>query len=60
MLYGNKPAQFVATWRKFADAFRTGAPHAALVWAPNFFAGEGDDYAPYWPGADYVDWVALR
>ena len=31
----------------------------ALVWSPNFDLFDGSQYAPYWPGAEHVDWVGL-
>ncbi|KAI9358874.1 glycoside hydrolase superfamily [Zopfochytrium polystomum] len=58
-LYGQKPDQFKATWIRFANIMRANAPGVALVWSPNFDLGDGQSYAPYYPGDQYVDWVGL-
>ncbi|KAJ3415569.1 hypothetical protein HDV05_004620 [Chytridiales sp. JEL 0842] len=59
MLYGKKPDKFKETWIRVTNAIRQGAPGVAMVWSPNFWAGEGDDYAPYFPGPDFVDWIGI-
>ncbi|KAJ3282341.1 hypothetical protein HDU79_010004 [Rhizoclosmatium sp. JEL0117] len=58
--YGGKPTQFVALWQRFYTLMQTITPDAALVWAPNYDGCcSNTPYAPYWPGADYVDWVGI-
>ncbi|KAJ3417406.1 hypothetical protein HDV05_004871 [Chytridiales sp. JEL 0842] len=59
MLFGVQPDAYKAMWIRISNALKARAPSAAMVWSPNFWAGAGDDYAPYWPGAEYVDWVGL-
>ncbi len=52
----NEAEEFVAAWRHVVDLFRAeGATNVIWVWSPHVaYAG----YEAYWPGADYVDWVA--
>jgi beta-mannanase len=52
----NEPQHFIAAWRRVVDRFRAaGADNVVWVWAPHVaYAG----YEVYWPGDDYVDWVA--
>ncbi|KAJ3069072.1 hypothetical protein HDU98_007843 [Podochytrium sp. JEL0797] len=36
------------------------APTVAMVWAPSMDSEDSKyPYAPYWPGPEYVDWVAM-
>jgi hypothetical protein len=45
-----------------ANLFHKIAPNVAIVWAPNQgWLGEErkDNYTPFYPGDEYVDWVAL-
>jgi len=52
----NQPQDFIAAWRHVVDRFRAAGAHNVLwVWSPHV-AYEG--YEVYWPGEDYVDWVA--
>jgi len=52
----NQPQDFIAAWRHVVDRFRAaGADNVTWVWSPHV-AYEG--YEAYWPGDDYVDWVA--
>ncbi|KAJ3074305.1 hypothetical protein HDU98_011569 [Podochytrium sp. JEL0797] len=54
------PADFLALWMRVYNAMATLAPKVALVWSPNVQGPSGAyAYAPYWPGAAYVDWVGL-
>jgi len=49
-------------YRNVALMFRRYAPNAALVWCPNsglLGGGRRDPFAPFYPGDDVVDWVAL-
>jgi hypothetical protein len=52
----NPPQDFIAAWRHVVDRFRAaGADNVLFVWAPHLaYAG----WEQYWPGDDYVDWVA--
>ncbi|SFL88691.1 glycoside hydrolase family 26 protein [Geodermatophilus ruber] len=51
--WGQQPAEYVAAFRRVADAVHAGAPGSAMMWAPNYgggypFAGgehQGDDSA---------------
>jgi hypothetical protein len=52
-------ANYVSAWRRAATILR-GNPNIILCWAPNVYGFAGSsasDPAPYWPGADLVDWV---
>jgi beta-mannanase len=52
----NPPQDFIAAWRHVVDRFRAaGATNVLFVWAPHL-AYEGWEH--YWPGDEYVDWVA--
>lgn len=52
----NRADDFVAAWRHVVERFRAaGADNVLWVWSPHV-AYEGWD--AYWPGGDYVDWVA--
>ncbi|KAJ3332631.1 hypothetical protein HDU76_013586 [Blyttiomyces sp. JEL0837] len=60
MYYGTQPERFVASWKTMAKIMRQIAPNVILVWSPNFdlnSRGDNGGGQPYWPGADYVDWV---
>jgi hypothetical protein len=52
----NEPDDFILAWRRVVDRFRdAGAGNVVWVWAPHV-AYEG--YEWYYPGDEYVDWVA--
>ncbi|HET6297703.1 MAG TPA: glycosyl hydrolase [Kribbella sp.] len=52
-------ALFVRVWQRVRDHFRTVAPNVAFVWNPTWRAfSETDKAVPFYPGNDYVDWVA--
>ena len=52
----NEPRHFIAAWRHVADRFRAaGATNVLWVWSPHVAYPESE---AYWPGDDYVDWVA--
>lgn len=60
---GNTPEKLVSAWRKVHQIFaEEGATNVGWVWSPN--AGV-PTYTPehpmaaYYPGDDYVDWIAL-
>ena len=49
-----------AAWKRVVDRFRAqGATNAEFVWSPNIISGSADDFTPWYPGHDYVDWVGL-
>lgn len=52
----NQPQDFIAAWRHVVDRFRlAGANNVLWVWSPHLaYAG----WEQYWPGDEYVDWVA--
>jgi hypothetical protein len=82
--WGKQPTEYVAAFRRLAEAVHAHAPGSATMWAPAYGGGypfgpaprpadvtvldvdgdgrvtrADDPYAPYWPGADAVDWVGL-
>ena len=51
---------YIAAWRRVVDRFRAqGATNAEFVWSPNTITGAADDFTPWYPGHDYVDWTGL-
>ena len=58
---GNRPGEYVATWRHVHDIFTAvGATNAAWVWCP--YAEVKRSFAPLrplYPGGQYVDWTCL-
>ncbi|KAJ3100713.1 hypothetical protein HDU96_010240 [Phlyctochytrium bullatum] len=59
MPYGQKPAEFIASFQKLADYLHARNPNAATLWSPNFDSKTGTTYEQYYPGDEYVDWVGL-
>jgi beta-mannanase len=58
--FGENPADFVAAWRRVVDIFRAeGASNALFVWNPNCEDIGPHHWTEYYPGNDYVDWVAI-
>src|SRR5438093_1409419 len=54
-----KPSDFVGAWRRVVDIFRAeGATNVAWVWNP-IEAPAVQDYTPFYPGDDYVDWAGV-
>ncbi len=52
----NEPQEFIAAWRHVVDVVReAGGDNVLWAWSPHL-AYPG--YERYWPGDDYVDWVA--
>ena len=51
---------YVAAWRHVRELFAGQGVRAFWVWSPNAdaFAGARGGVDQYWPGDDYVDWVA--
>jgi len=55
-----QPAVFVQAWQHVVDVFRqTGADNVTWLWTVNAVSSGEGPIADYWPGADYVTWVAL-
>jgi parallel beta-helix repeat protein len=56
----SRGAAYVAAWRHVHDLFAAQGVRAFWVWSPNAgaFAGALGGVDQYWPGDDYVDWVA--
>ena len=57
------PAQFIAGWQYFVDRIRAqGADNIRFCWNPNVWDGSIptviDDYENWFPGDDYVDYIA--
>lgn len=58
---GNTKEDYVAGWRHVVDRFRSaGADNVSFVWSINTLASfeEGQGVEEFYPGDDYVDWVA--
>ncbi|MEL7207633.1 MAG: glycosyl hydrolase, partial [Actinomycetota bacterium] len=58
---GNTEDDFIAGWRHLVDRFRLAeADNVSFVWSINTLASydEGRGVEAYYPGDDYVDWVA--
>lgn len=54
--HNNQSPDFIAAWRHVAERFRAmEATNVVWVWSPHV-AYQG--YETYWPGHEYVDWVA--
>jgi beta-mannanase len=54
------PAQYVKAWKHVHDIFiAEGATNVVWVWCPYGNAVSVNSFAPYYPGNDYVDWVAI-
>ncbi len=52
----NSKEEYIAAWRHVVDRFRLAGAHNVLwVWSPHVAY---DYWELYYPGADYVDWVA--
>jgi mannan endo-1,4-beta-mannosidase len=55
-----QPAVFVQAWRHIVGVFRqTGADNVTWLWTINAVASYEPPIADYWPGANYVTWVAF-
>jgi hypothetical protein len=54
------PATFVAAWRHVVQIFRDeGASNVTWVWTVNAITGPGASLNPWWPGAQWVNWVGI-
>jgi hypothetical protein len=57
---GNTAYDFRAAWRHIHDVFvSVGATNVKWVWSPNVRYGTNYPLSDLYPGAGYVDWVAL-
>jgi beta-mannanase len=57
---GNYPGEFVQMWRHVHDIFtQVGASNVTWVWNPNREWDSSQPLEGLYPGAAYVDWVAL-
>ena len=57
---GDSAATFVAAWRHIVSEFRDlGARNVEWVWSPNVDCGGRCPFTGFYPGNDWVDWVAL-
>jgi parallel beta-helix repeat protein len=56
----SRGAAYVAAWRHVRELFAAQGVRAFWVWSPNAdaFAGARGGVDQYWPGDNYVDWVA--
>ena len=56
----NTAAHYVAYWRYIVDRFRkAGVQNVAWVWCVNGDRSGGKDWPDYYPGDEYVDWLAI-
>ncbi len=57
---GNTPAEFIAAWRHVVTIFRqAGATNVEWVWSPNVYCDNKCPFTAFYPGDQWVDWVAL-
>jgi cellulose synthase (UDP-forming) len=59
---GNDATDYIKMWRHVHDIFaKEGATNVIWVWSPNNTDADGnsDTILSYYPGSDYVDWVAF-
>jgi Glycosyl hydrolase family 26 len=57
---GNTARDFRKAWKHIVDLFRyQGATNVRWVWSPNQDSGGEFQLAPFYPGDEWVDWVAL-
>jgi hypothetical protein len=53
--HNNSIEDFIRAWRHVVERFRmAGADNVVWVWSPH----ASYDFYPYYPGDDYIDWVA--
>ncbi len=56
----NTPARYIAAWRHVVKVFRdVGATNVRWVWSPNVYGHGVASFKPFYPGDEWVDWVAL-
>lgn len=52
--------EYIAAWRHVVSAFRAvGATNVKWVWAPGADAYINSEWTLFYPGAAYVDWIAI-
>lgn len=57
---GNAPSDYVAAWQRVVRIFRSvGATNVRWVWSPYVVGGLVSPFETFYPGDDWVDWVAL-
>ncbi len=57
---GNQPGEYVQAWRHIHDIFRAvGADNVTWVWCVSVEYRGSLELKQLYPGADYVDWVAI-
>jgi hypothetical protein len=57
---GNTALEYVAAWRHVVTIFRqAGATNVEWVWSPNVQCGGSCPFTSFYPGDQWVDWVAL-
>ncbi len=57
---GNSPADLIAAYRHVHDRFAVaGATNVRFVWNVNFWNSTGIDQRAFYPGDEYVDWMAI-
>jgi hypothetical protein len=56
----NGAANYVRMWRRVHDIFTAaGATNVIWVWSPNRITYSRSDFADFYPGDSYVDWIGL-
>ncbi len=57
--FAGTPAQYVAAWQHIVTVFRNqGAENVRWVWCPNASAFKDGTAQQFYPGDDFVDWIA--
>lgn len=57
---GGNSREYRKAWKHVVDLFRFhGATNVIWVWSPNEDSGGSYPFAPFYPGDEWVDWVAL-
>jgi Glycosyl hydrolase family 26 len=59
VVFAGSPDQYVAAWRHIVTIFRNeGADNVRWVWCPNASAFNDGTAQAFYPGPDFVDWIA--
>ena len=57
---GDTPRDYRKAWKHIVNLFRFhGATNVRWVWSPNEDSGGSHQFGPYYPGDEWVDWVAM-
>lgn len=57
---GNTPSEYIAAWRHVTSVFTTaGATNVEWVWSPNVDCNGACPFTTFYPGDQWVNWVAL-